>query len=85
MEKHLIKSDYPKEIGYVNNPTLEYFIKCVSNDVLQSNHNRQKCLPDNISKKCRGALKEMRLWEDKIIRPYDKGSGFFNSSQRRLH
>ena len=33
--------------------------------------------PDNIAAPIRSALKEVKRWKDVVIRPFDKGVGFF--------
>ena len=54
--------------------SLELFIQKLEEDI--KNHNEKRSLGDNLTKEEREALQDMRQWKDKIIRPYDKGTGF---------
>ena len=42
-----------------------------------SKSKRKFVSPDNMPQGVRAALKEIKSWKDIIIRPFDKGVGFF--------
>ena len=59
---------------------LELFIANVSREVHNTKSKFQRKVPDNLNKDCRQALNQLKnLYDEKdiIIRPFDKGTGFF--------
>ena len=88
-EQALIKRNHRKPINNSGRPALELFIQKVKNDLLAERKN--KFVASNLNQDQQKALREMRFWErdhNIIIRPYDKGKGFFidrkNSYEARV-
>lgn len=77
MEKALIASSNKQVINSSGNYALELFISRVKHQITNYKNNRNFCLPKNIDSETHEALSEMKKWEDKVIRPFDKGTGFF--------
>ena len=77
LEQKLIKKSSTTKIEYSGNPALDLYVKCVKTELLNSKCNRRKNNPDNLPKEARQALNTMMKWQDKIIRPFDKGTGVF--------
>ena len=77
MERCLIKSEATRTFESCNNPALEAFIKCVRAEVDLHRPKQKYVSPDNITPPVRSALKEIKGWKDIVIRPFDKGVGFF--------
>ena len=75
IESRLIKRDKSKYSAPINKSfALELFIQKLEEDI--KNHKEKNSLGDNLSKEERDALQDIRQWKDKIVRPYDKGTGF---------
>ena len=77
LQKDLIKSEYRFEVAETKSHALELFLKKVIDDVNNHRSNRVKSNPSNIEKETRQAISDMKNWDDKVIRLFDKGSGFF--------
>ena len=76
IEKSLVKKKNYSPIASSGHPALELFIQKVKEDLLVHNKATKK-VGTNLSKEHQKALKDLRNLEDIIIRPYDKGQGFF--------
>ena len=77
-ERLLIKKKSTTPNNNSGRPALELFIQKVRDDLLTDRPNHY--VAPNLSAEHRKALREMQFWEkdhDIIIRPYDKGQGFF--------
>ena len=77
-ERQLVKNDQRKPISSSGRPALELYLQKVREDLLTQKSKKFVAL--NITPEQQNALREMKFWDrDKgiIIRPYDKGSGFF--------
>jgi len=77
MERCLIKSEASRTFESCKNPALEAFIKCCRAEVDLHRPTQKYVSPDNIAAPIRSALKEVKGWKDVVIRPFDKGVGFF--------
>ena len=80
MERNLVKKMNVHTAPKSTSHALELFIELVSNDAHNHKPNRKQTIPDNLEPEARKALKELRnLYKDKdiVIRPFDKGVGFF--------
>lgn len=77
-ERILVKRTHRRPINNSGQPALELFIQKVRNDLLTQRP--KKYIASNISSELQSALREMKFWEKDqniIIRPYDKGQGYF--------
>ena len=74
VEKALIKNKTTYMAPVNKNPALELFLRKVDDEIKE--YKEKKSLGDNLTKDERKALNEMIHWNDVVIRPYDKGSGF---------
>ena len=80
MERQLVKKKEVHAAPKSKSNALELFIELITKDAHAYKPNRTRTIPDNIPKEARTALKELRsLYKDKdiVIRPFDKGVGFF--------
>ena len=79
LEKNLIpKSMRPDiETKSTKSPALELFIQKIKEDVNSFSHAYKNSIPSNLDKDTLNATKEMKKWDDIVIRTFDKGSGFF--------
>ena len=78
MERMLISNTSEcKQIKSSNNPCLELYLNRIQHDLLQPPTKRLVQNPDNLTKECRKALQDMKKWDNVVIRPFDKGTGFF--------
>ena len=77
MEKSIITTASSWNIPDSKCSALELFIKLVSKELLEYKCGRVKHNPSNIDKMTQKAITEMKNWDDKVIRLFDKGSGFF--------
>jgi hypothetical protein len=75
-ERALVRKKNYSPIISSGHPALELLIQKVREDLLGNNTRPRKVI-SNLSKEQRQALKELRNLEGTIIRPYDKGQGFF--------
>ena len=78
LERCLIKHQANPNIETkaTNSPSLELFIQKIKEEVGNFKHSYKKSLPSNLDKETMAAINEMKQWEDTVIRPFDKGSGF---------
>ena len=77
-ERLLVKRQYRRPIASSSKPALELFIQRVKADLLTEQPS--KFVAPNLTQELRNALREMKFWDkdhDVIIRPYDKGQGYF--------
>ena len=80
LHRKLILDKYTKPAPATKSHALELFIENVSRDARAAAHSYKYKAPDNLSKDCRKALNQLKkLYEEHqvIIRPFDKGTGFF--------
>ncbi|KAL5258256.1 hypothetical protein ACHWQZ_G013033 [Mnemiopsis leidyi] len=76
MEKDLkIKPPTKKNYSNSGNHALELFISNVKKQI--ANHKGKTMIPKNVDKETLEAIKELRSWDDTVIRLFDKGTGFF--------
>ena len=77
MEKDLgIKSSNKKNFTNSGNHALELFISNVKKQ-LANYPTKPKPAPKNVDKETMRAIKELKSWDDVVIRLFDKGTGFF--------
>ena len=77
-ERLLVKRETRKPINSSGRPALELYIQKVKDELLVDQ--RSKYVASNITPEQQTALREMKFWDrdhNIIIRPYDKGQGFF--------
>lgn len=80
LERCITTKKSTKKAPIASSHALELFIENVSADTKAAKCNYKFKSPDNLSNDCRKALNELKkLYEenDVIIRPFDKGTGFF--------
>ena len=77
LERCLIKAEATRTFESCKNPALEAFIKCIRAEVDLHRPKQKFVSPDNLSTPVRLALKEIKGWKGTVIRPFDKGVGFF--------
>ena len=80
LEMNLIKNKDVKNAPNSKSAALELFIQLVVHDAHEHKSNRKHNNPDNLQTEARNALKELKnLYQEKdiVIRPFDKGVGFF--------
>ena len=80
LEKSLIKKSEVRKAPVTKSAALELFIELVIQDAHEYKTNRMYNIPDNIAPGARKALNDLnKLYKEKdiIIRPFDKGTGFF--------
>ena len=80
MERTLIKKTDVHNAPKATSHALELFIERVTKDAHDYKPNRNRTIPDNLPQEARKALKELKNLhknKDIIIRPFDKGVGFF--------
>ena len=77
LERNVVKSNNKYNCNEKKNHALELFLSKVKADALGTHQRRNYVSPDNLTKGQRKALNEMSKWTDKVIRPFDKGSGYF--------
>ena len=77
LETALIPKGKTKNFQSCQNLSVEAFISCIRAEIDMSKSKRKFVSPDNMPQGVRTALKEIKSWNDIIIRPFDKGVGFF--------
>ena len=77
LEMALIQKGKTKNFQSCQNLSVEAFISCIRAEIDMSKSKRKFVSPDNMPQGVRAALKEIKSWKDVIIRPFDKGVGFF--------
>ena len=77
MERCLFKAASSLTFESCKNSAHEAFIKCCRAEVDLHRPIQKYVSPDNIAAPIRSALKEVKRWKDVVIRPFDKGVGFF--------
>ena len=77
LERTLITKTSTQQFQSCQNSSVEAFISCIRAEVDMFKPKRKFVSPDNMSKNVRAALRDIRSWKDIIIRPFDKGVGFF--------
>ena len=77
LEATVVKNYTNKIFKETYNHALELFISKVKTEALNSEPKRKYCNPDNLTPGQRAALKDMASWKEAVIRPFDKGTGFF--------
>ena len=77
LERTIVKNNSNRVFKETYNHALELFITKVKSEALGATPKRKHCSPDNLTPGQRAALKDMASWKDVIIRPFDKGTGFF--------
>ena len=76
MEKDLkIKPPTKKNFTNSGNHALELFISNVKKQI--ANHPGKTNAPKNVDKETLEAIKDLKSWDDAVIRLFDKGTGFF--------
>ena len=53
------------------------FISNISHDLLSIKPKKHTASPSNIPEETKEAIQNMTKWKDRVIRPFDKGSGLF--------
>ena len=81
MERTLIDNKPTRLINSCNNNAVEAFVKCVRAEADSFKSKNKYVSPDNLSNPVRKALNELKGLENIIIRPFDKGVGFFILSE----
>ena len=77
LEKALIPKGKTKNFQSCQNLSVEAFISCIRAEIDVNKCKRKFVSPDNMPIGVRSALKEIKSWKDIVIRPFDKGVGFF--------
>ena len=80
MERKLVKKTEVHTAPKSSSHALELFIELVSKEAHSHQPNRKRTIPDNLPPEGRKALNELKnLYKNKdiVIRPFDKGVGFF--------
>ena len=77
LERTVIKQKVKSYSKPTDNAALELFIKKVSETLLVEKPKRKINNPPNMDKATGKAIQDMSTWKDRIIRPFDKGSGLF--------